>query len=278
MFTLFHYDFMVRAFIAGGIIGILAPVVGIFLVVKRYSLMADTLAHISLAGLAISALLKTPPVITAAATTLLASLGIERLRATRKLFGESILALFLTGGLAVAVVILSAAKGLSGNLLSYLFGSITTVSRLDIWIISTLGIVVIGTTLFLYRQFFAIAFDEDVARAQGMPVAKLNMLLIMMAAVSVSLALRIVGVLLIGALMVIPVLASMQFGFGFKKTTVLAVILSLISVVAGLWISFYLNFASGGTIVLIALLIFLGSLFVHPGTPRMVGKTYFHVH
>jgi len=260
MFAMFQYDFMVRALIAGVVVGAIAPVIGIFLVVRRYSLMSDTLAHVSLAGIAVSALLKTPPVITAVVTTLLASLGIEKLRQSRRLFGEAVLALFLTSSLALAVVIFSALRGLNGNLLSYLFGSITTVSPGDVWVIGGLGLVVMVLMVVFYRRLFAVAYDEDVAQAQGLPVQRLSLLLVMLAAVTVSLAMRIVGVLLIGALMVIPVMAAMQYQLSFRGTTFLAVAFSLLAVFFGLVLSFALNLASGGTIVLMALALFLVSL------------------
>ena len=260
MFEIFQYDFMVRALVAGIVVGTIAPLIGVFLVVRRYSLMSDTLAHVSLAGIAVSALLNTPPVITAVVTTLLASLGIEKLRQTRRLFGEAVLALFLTSSLAFAVVIFSALRGLNGNLLSYLFGSITTVSPNDVWVIGVLGVVVVVLMLYFYQRLFAVAYDEDVAQAQGLPVQRLNLLLVMLAAITVSLAMRIVGVLLIGALMVIPVMGAMQYQLSFRRTTVLAILFSLVSVLMGLMLSFTLNLASGGTIVLVALGLFLLSL------------------
>jgi zinc transport system permease protein len=260
MFEIFQYDFMVRALIAGVVVGAIAPLIGIFLVVRRYSLMSDTLAHVSLAGIAVSALLKTPPVITAVITTLLASLGIEKLRQSKKLFGEAVLALFLTSSLAFAVVVFSALRDLNGNLLSYLFGSITTVSPTDVWVICVLGVVVMALMLIFYRRLFAVAYDEDVAQAQGLPVRGLSVLLVMLAAITVSLAMRIVGVLLIGALMVIPVMAAMQFQLSFRGTTILGIAFSLLSVFFGLVLSFVLNLASGGTIVLVALVLFFVSL------------------
>src|SRR3989338_6684013 len=121
LFEIFQYDFFIRAFIAGGITAVVAPLIGMFLVVRRYSLMADTLAHVSLVGVAIGIFTGINPAITALVTTVIAALGIERLRQTKQLFGESVLALFLSGGLAIAIVLISAAHGLNVNLFSYLF-------------------------------------------------------------------------------------------------------------------------------------------------------------
>ncbi len=260
MLEIFQYDFIIRAFSAGIAIGIIAPLIGMFLVVRRYSLMADTLAHVSLAGVALGLLLKINPIFTAIGLSLLASWGIEHLRHSRKIFGESVLALFLSGSLAFAVIILSLANGFNTNLFSYLFGSISTVTPLDLWVTLALAVVVFLTVILFYKELFSVSFDADLARAQGLPVKRLNLIIVMLAAIAVALSIRIVGALLIGALMVIPVVAALQYGRGFRTTLLLSVFFSLISVLSGLFISYYLGLASGGTIVLVALGIFLASL------------------
>ena len=265
MFALFQYDFIVRAFTAGIITAIIAPLIGMFLVVRRYSLMADTLSHVALVGVAIGLLTGFNPVLGALIVAVAASILIERLRESKKVFGESILALFLSGGLAVAVVLISLSHGFSVNLISYLFGSITTVTASDIYIISAIGVFILFIVALFYKEFFFISFNEELALANGINVRALNMLLIILAAVTVSLAMRIIGVLLIGALMIIPIVSAIQFRLSFFKTLVLGVLLSLFSVIAGLFISYYLNFASGGTIVVVALIIFGLSLLINRG-------------
>lgn len=261
---LFQYDFMIRAFIAGSLIGLIAPLIGSFLVVRRYSLMADTLAHVSLLGIAIGLLLNLNPIIAAVLTCLVAAFGIERLRERKGLYGESILALFLTGSLALAIVIMSANRDLNVNLLSYLFGSITTVSPTDVWIIVGLGILVLATIALTFRALFTVSFDEEFAKVSGLPTRWLNIILVVLTALTVALALRIVGALLIGALMVIPVLTAMQYQQNFRRTIQLAILFSLVSVIGGLLSSYYLNLASGGTIVVIALILFGISLLARP--------------
>jgi zinc transport system permease protein len=260
MLEIFQYDFMVRAFIAGLAIAIIAPLIGTFLVVRRYSLMADTLAHVSLLGVSFGLLLRINPIVTALGISVLASAAIEKLRRERKIFGESVLALFLTGSLAIATVLISISKGFNGSLFSYLFGSIATVSQIDLYLILSLGLVVLLTVYLLYKELFAISFDEELAGVNGLPVKVLNLALVALAAITVSLSMRIVGVLLISALMVIPVLAAMQYKRNFKQTLWLAVLFSLLSVLVGLVSSYYLDLASGGTIVIIALIIFFLSL------------------
>jgi zinc transport system permease protein len=256
MLEIFQYDFMVRAFIAGIIIGIVAPVIGVFLVVKGYSLLADTLSHVSLVGVATGMLFGFNPVVGALIASTIAAFGMERLRESRKIFGESVLALFLSGSFAVAVVLLGLSHGLSVDLFAYLFGSITTVSTGDLWIIGIFGLVVILTTVWLFKRFFLVSYDEELAKASGLPVTLLNIMLMILAAITVALSMRVVGILLVGALMVIPVLSAIQFGRSFLKTTLLALILSLIAVFTGLFASFYLNLPSGGTIVIFCLVLF----------------------
>jgi len=260
MLSIFQYDFMVRAFIAGIIIALLAPLIGVFLVVRRYSLLADTLSHVSLVGVATGVLFKFNPILGAVVVSTVAALGMEKLRESRKMFGESILALFLSGSLAVALVLLGLAHGLNVNIFSYLFGSITTVSKNDLYIIGALGLVVGVVIVLLFKKFFLVSYDEELAKANGLPVSFLNATLMVLAAVTVSLSMRIVGVLLIGALMVIPVLTAVQLGTSFFKTALYAIVVSVFSVMVGLIASFYLNLPSGGTVVVVALMVFALSL------------------
>lgn len=262
MIEILQYDFMARAFQAGIAIGIVAPLIGMFLVVRRYSLLADTLAHVSLAGVALGLLFKVNPILTAIGLSLIASVGIEHLRNSKRIFGESILALFLSGSLALAVIILSLAQGFNANLFSYLFGNISTVSPGDLKITIVLAITVFFAVLFLYKELFLVSFDEELARASGLPVKYINLAIVMLAAIAIALSIRIVGVLLIGALMVIPVISAMQYRCGFRTTLLLAVLFSVFSVITGLFASYYLNLASGGAIVVVALIIFLVSMLV----------------
>ena len=249
-----------RGLIAGVIVALIAPLIGVFLVLRRYSLIADTLSHVSLAGLAIGALFGVNPVLTALAATLLSSIGIEKLRNTRKIYGESALAVFLSGSLALAVVLLSLARGFRTNLFNYLFGSIVTVTTSDVYIIAILAIVVVAVLAAFFKELVYITFDEEAAQVSGIPTRFINTVLILLAALTVSLSIPIVGVLLIAALIVFPVITALQFRQGLKTTLIIAEIISLVSVLAGIIVSFYLNLATGGTIVLIMALIFIATL------------------
>ena len=260
--NIFQYSFIVRGLEAGIIVAIIAPLIGIFLVLRRYSLIADTLAHVSLAGIALGLLLGINPVLTALVTAVVASLGVERLRVSKKVYGESALALFLSGSLALAVVILSLGHGFNANLFNYLFGSIVTVTASDVWIISILGVVVILVLALFYKQLVYVTFDEDAAKVSGVPTRLVNTVLIVLAAFTVALAIPIVGVLLIAALIVIPVVTALQLKKSFVRTIVYAEMVSVFSVVTGIVVSFYSGLSTGGTIVLIMLAIFVCAFFI----------------
>lgn len=256
MLEIFQYSFMLRAIFAGIVIAVIAPLIGNFLVIKRLSLIADTLSHIALTGVAIGLLTNTQPILTTVISTIVAAIAIEQLRIRKNIPGETILAMFLPGGLALSLVLISLANGFNVNLFSYLFGSITTVKYEDLVFITVLGIVIIGIVIAKYKQLLYTAFDEESAKVSGIHVTKMNTLLVVLAAITVSLAMRIVGILLIGALMVIPVVTAMQVARSFKQNIFYSILFALSSVLIGLISSFYLNIPAGGAIVLISLGIF----------------------
>jgi zinc transport system permease protein len=253
---LFQYAFMVRAFEAGIIVAIIAPVVGNFLVVRRYSLIADTLSHVALAGVALGVLLKTQPLPAAVVVTVGVSWIIELLRTRSKTAPDTILAMILPGGLALSVLLMALGKGSSGQLFTYLFGSITTVQDSEVMAIAVLGVIVVGVILFFYRQLLYVSFDEDSARINGIRVPFINFLFITITALTVSVAMRIVGALLIGALMIIPSSTAMQVARGFWQGIGISIAVALFDVIAGLTLSYYLNVPSGATIVLTSLFVY----------------------
>lgn len=256
-YNLFQYSFIIRGLEAGLIVAVIAPLIGIFLVLRRYALIADTLSHVSLAGVALGLLLGINPIVTALGSTLAAAWGLETLRRSKRLYSESALALFMSGSLALAVVLLSWGHGFNANLFAYLFGSILTVTPLDIWVIAILAVIVLTTLTLFFKELLYLTFDEEAAQVSGLPGRKLNLVFIMLAALTVAISIPIVGVLLIAALIVIPAVTALQLKAGFIKTIVWAEIFSVISVSLGLLLAFYFNLASGGTIVLVMLAIFL---------------------
>lgn len=261
MVNIFQYGFIIRGFEVGIIIAAIAPLIGIFLVLRRYSLIADSLSHVSLAGVALGLLLKINPLITAILASVISSVFIERLRLSKKVFGESALSIFLSGSLALAIVLISLAHGFSVDLFYYLFGSIVTVKQSDVFIILVLGLIVLLMVIAFYKELLFITFDEEAAKVSGIPTRFINTLLIILAALTVSLAIPIVGILLISALVVIPVVSALQLKKGFLQTIFYAEIFSISSVISGIIVSFYFNLPAGGAIVLITLLIFILTLF-----------------
>jgi zinc transport system permease protein len=256
MFEIFTYSFMIRAFLAGLMIAVIAPLIGNFLVVRRFSLIADTLSHIALSGVAIGLLLHTQPLITTIVVTIIASIAIEKLRSSKNIPGEAVLAMFLPGGLALSIVLINVANGFNANLFSYLFGSITTVQDSDLWLTLGLGILTVSTVIVFYKKLLYSSFDEESAKVSGISVGKINTLLVVLTAITVSLSMRVVGILLIGALMVIPAITGMQIAKSFRQGIYYSLLFAIIAVVVGLYLSYYLNLPAGGAIVLLSLGIF----------------------
>ena len=257
---MFQYDFMIKAFTAGIFIAMLASSLGMFVVVRRYSMLSDTLAHISLLGVAIGFLFAVSTTWSAIIVSLIISWLIEYLRKNYDIYSDSILAIFLTGGLSLAIIIISLSHSFNVALFNYLFGSIVAVSSEDIYTIAGFGIVSIAFIANFYQQLLFVAFDEDVAYSSGVNTSFLNYLLVSLVAITIGLSIKIVGALLIGALMIIPVISAMQFQKSFVKTALLATLFSIISVISGLTISFYIAIPSGATIVVVSLIIFIISL------------------
>lgn len=273
MFEIFQYSFAIRALEAGLLIGAVAPLIGMFLVLRRYALIADTLAHVSLAGVAVGLLLGVNPLWSALGVSTISSVAIERLRLSKKVYGETALSLFLSGGLALAVVLIGVAHGFTVDLFSYLFGSLVTVQRADVVTIAVLSVIVAMVIASLYKEFVSTSFDEDAARVSGVPVRALNIAFIVLAAVTIAVAIPVVGILLVSALLVIPVVTALQLRRSFKATLLWAEVFSLSSVLFGILISFYANLPSGGTIVLLMLAVFCSVLAFNGGKRRSAHMT-----
>jgi zinc transport system permease protein len=244
------------AFLGGTLIAILAPVIGVFLVLRRYSLIGDGLGHIAFSGIAIGLVTKLEPFWVSMGTSILAALGIERLRASGRLSGDTAIAIFLSTGLALGLILAKLAKYSTNKLWGYLFGSIITLNWGDFWTTTIIAAIVLSTVFALQKQFFYITFDEETAQASGLPVNWLNSLFVVLAALTIVAAIPIVGLLLISALIVMPVAASLQVARNFRQTMLISIICSLLSVYSGLFASYYLDIPPGPTIVLLAVIIF----------------------
>jgi zinc transport system permease protein len=269
----FDLSFMRHALEAGVVVGVFAPLIGTFLVQKRMSLIGDGIGHVAFAGVG-AGLLVDPsagslvPVWSALAFAVIGALGVEWLRARRSASGDLALALFFYSGIALGVVLVSLGPGLNANVLSYLFGSPLTVTTQEVLIILALGAVITGAMLLSGRALFAVVTDEDWSSVAGLPVARLNAVLAVLTACAIVGAMRIVGILLIAALMVLPVASAQLLARSFRGTLAWAVAVGVGSVVAGLLASWYLDVAPSGAIVLTAALAFATVAIAKRAAPR----------
>ncbi|MFT7005237.1 MAG: zinc transport system permease protein [Sulfurimonas sp.] len=263
MIEMFDYDFMQRAFIAGMLIATLASVSGTFIVLRRYSMISETLAHSALVGVAVGLVAGFNPLWMAVIVAILSAWLIEYLRGRFSLYSDAVLAILLSGSLAIAVIIVSLGGAFNNSLFSYLFGSILSVSSEDVITISIFGSLCLGVLLLFSREFYFIAYDEEVAKTSGIKVKLLNFLLVSIVAVIIALSIRVVGSLLIGALMVIPTVSALQYRRGFVQTLLISLVFALTSVASGMTLSFYFSLPSGATIVLSVLVIFIVSLVIN---------------
>ena len=263
MFEMLEYDFMQRAFLAGILIATLASISGTFIVLKRYSMMSETLAHASLVGVAVGLVAGYNPLWMAVVVAVGSAWIIEYLRSAFAIYSDAVLAILLSGSLAVAIIIVSLGGAFNNSLFSYLFGSILSVSQEDIISIGIFGTISLVLLLTFSRELYFIAYDEEVAKTSGVRVKLLNFLLVTVVAVIIALSIRVVGSLLIGALMVIPTVAALQYRVGFLQTGIISLLIALFSVIAGMTFSFYFSLPSGATIVLCVILIFIVSLVIN---------------
>ncbi len=245
------------AFATGAIVGMLAPAVGFFLVQRRMSLIGDGIGHVAFAGVAFGYLLGISPVATALVASVAGAVTIEWLRAKRRATGDQALALLFYTGIAAGVVLISAAGALDANLFAFLFGSILTVSGEDLAIVVALGVGGLALIALLYRALVAVAVDEDGARVAGVPVGFLNVLIAALAGITIAVSMRIVGILLIAALMVLPVVAASRIAWSVGSTILLSMAIGVAAVFVGLTVSYYADLAPGGAIVLFAALSFV---------------------
>ncbi len=253
--------FVQRALITGVAIAVICSAVGIFLVLRRQSLFGDALSHMAFGGIAVGLISNVYPMWVAFGVSVLGALGVTKLRQSTKIPADSAVAVLLSSGLALGVVLVSLDDGgLSVNLFSFLFGSILLVTNEDILTILLITVGVLASIALLYRKLLYMSFDEEQARVSGLQVSKLSYLFIVIASITVIASIRLVGILLISSLIVIPSISAMMLGKGFKKTMLISISISVFSVVIGIIVSYAINAAPGGTIVLITIAVFLAIL------------------
>ncbi|MBP1932898.1 metal ABC transporter permease [Ammoniphilus resinae] len=262
---LIQYEFLRNALLAGMVVGIVCPAIGVFLVVRRLSLMADALSHITLSGLAAGILLQKNlsffqpinPMYMGMLFSVLGSLFIEKLRKAYRFYQELAIPIILSAGIGLGVVLISIANGFNVDLFSYLFGSVVAISRGDLWTVSIVGIIVLLTIVVFYKELFALSFDEEYAEISGIKKRFVNLVFSLLVALTIAISMRIVGILLVSALITLPVAAALRISRSFFQTFWISILFAQLAVLGGMSLSFYLNWAPGGTIVLFAVIILL---------------------
>ena len=256
---MFELNFMQNAFMAGIIVAILCPFIGLFIVLRRNSMIGDTLSHSSFAGVAIGLVIGTNPIITAFLFTSLCAIIIEFLRDYYKKYSELVMSIVLTLSLGIAIILVSSGKAVA-KVDSFLFGSILTVTRADILLIALIGAVCIILLLIIYNKLIYVTFDENGAKTVGINVKLINYIFTLLVGATISLSIQIMGILVVSSIMVVPVATAMQLKKGFNKTLIFSIIFGLIDVILGLVSSYYLNSAPGGTIALTSVIMLILTL------------------
>lgn len=259
---MFEYEFMQRAFWAGACIGIIAPMLGVYLMLRRQALMADTLSHVSLAGVALGSVLGLNPVVCGFVVAVIGGILVEQLRRTYRTYSEVPVAIIMTSGLALAIVLMSLRSNLNKSFSSYLFGSIVAVSDIQLWLIAGVALVGVGYFYVLRRPLYNLTFDEETAQIGGVRVRGLTFSFAVLTGMTVAAAMPIVGVLLVSSLMVLPASLALRIAKGFTAAIVMAVIIGLMGIFSGLTASYYINTPPGGTIALILLIFLLAGIVI----------------
>lgn len=275
MGELLSLDFMRNALLAAFFVGVSAPLVGIFLVQRRLSLIGDGMGHVALGGVAVGVLLNQEPLFTALVAALAAGMGIELIRLRGRTNGDVALAIMFYGGMAAGVVIINKVDGSqTSNLTGYLFGAIATTSAGDLMVFGVLSAVIVTLTTVLRQRLFAVAGDEEYSRASGLPVTVLNLLLAALTAITVVVAMRVVGLLLISALLIVPNAAAQQVAKSFRTAIWWAAGFGVLSAVGGVVTSFYADTSTGGTIVLCAIALFALAVTARSITSRLAARRH----
>lgn len=256
---MFEFDFMRNAFMAGVVVSILCPIIGLFIVLRRNSMIGDTLSHSSFAGVAIGLVFGMNPIISAFLFTTICAVIIEFLRGYYKKYAELVMSIVLTLSLGIAIILISTGKA-NANVNSYLFGSILTVSKSDLLIIATAGIICLLILKVIYNKLIYITFDEEGAKTAGINVKFINYLFTILVGATISLSIRIMGILVISSIIVVPVATAIQLKKNFNKTLILSVLLGLIDILLGLFLSYHFDSAPGGTIALTSVIVLVITL------------------
>lgn len=259
IFDFLQYEFIRRALITGSFIALACSILGVLLVLRRFSLIGDGLAHVTFGSVAIGLLLKQHPLYVSIPIVMLSSLGILKLTEKARLYGDAAIGIVSSLGIAGGILIASIAGGFNVDLFSYLFGNILSISKAEVFTSIALSVVVLLTIFFFYNEHFSTTFDEEFAKISGINTKKINSILVLLTGITVVLAMRVVGIMLTSALLILPAVTALQIARGFKNTMVISSIIAISSVIIGIYISFMMNLPTGATIVMVNFLFFLFS-------------------
>ncbi|MFD3273287.1 metal ABC transporter permease [Paenibacillus dendritiformis] len=258
-------EFFQRALIGGLLIGVTGPLMGMFLVLRRLSMIGDTLAHVTIAGVALGFLLGIYPLAMGVVFALLGAVAIERLRKAYKTYAELSIAVIMSGGVALASLFFTLGRSFNANVTNYLFGSIYTLNGTDLTVVGAVTVIVVVFMIIFFKEMFMLTFDEDAAAVNGLPVRWLNIAVTVLTALVISVAIKIVGALLVSALLTIPVATSLLLAKSFKKAVIISVLVSESAVIVGLLMAGVWNLAPGATIVLLLIAMLILTLVIRRG-------------
>jgi len=264
---LLSFDFLTHTFMTVILIGFIGPLLGTFIVVRRLSLIADALSHVTLGGIAFGLFLEKKTAITfmtpfygGMGFSVIGAVLIEKLRGIYKSYQEIGIPIILSSGVGLSVIFISLADGFNNDLFNYLFGSVSAVSLTDLYTIITISVIVITMIILFYKELVTLSFDEEHAQISGIHAKRIHFLFIILTALVIAATMRIVGVLLVSALMTLPVAAAMRLTKGFRQTMFVSILFGEVSVIFGLILGYYFSIPPGGTIVMVAVLILLLSI------------------
>jgi zinc transport system permease protein len=259
MLEALQYEFMRNAIMAGLLAAVACGIVGVYVVVKRIVFISGGIAHASFGGIGLGYFLGINPIIGALAFSLASGLAIDGITRKSRLPADTAIGILWAGGMALGIIFINFSPGYAPDLMSYLFGNILTVPMSDIWIMLALDLVIIAVVISLFKEYLILSFDEEYATAAGMPVEKLYLLLLAMIALTVVVLIRVVGMILVIALLTFPAAMAQLFTFNMKKMMLLSVLFGFIFTLGGLWLSYVLKLPSGATIILFSGLVLAGS-------------------
>ena len=257
IFHFLDYDFIQRAYFAGAFVAALCAVLGLLLVLRKLSLIGDGLSHVSFGAIAIGLFFGIYPFYVAIPAVILASFLILRLTEKAKIYGDAAIGIVSSVGIAGGVILASLSRGFNVDLFSYLFGNILAISNQEVWLSVGLSLLVLLVVVFLFNDLFATTFDEEYAKVSGIKTDRINLVLTFLVAVTVVLAIKVVGVMLVSALLILPAVTALQIVKGFKGAMITAAALSVFSVIIGVSISFFADLPAGASIVMVNFLLFL---------------------